>query len=165
MQKLHPHLPRVQLSNLILSFPSERTSLPRQRCQVSSITLSCASQSAGYIGVIASKSDRILVNHSETDPTPAASSTSFKPNNTVNTQLPSNTSTAHQRSPKTRSAPSFISLPANAASSSNSTTSGFKLTTHQNEGLMLTPGGDDLPFVFKKRPNMQDRRPSREVFA
>ena len=84
-----------------------------------------------------------------------------------NKQPPSSSSTS-SRSPRLNSAPSFISMPSSSSSNnSNKLTAGFKPSSmlHKNDALMLTPGGDDIPFQFKKRPNMQDRRPSHEIFA
>ncbi|KAK9893423.1 hypothetical protein P389DRAFT_175483 [Cystobasidium minutum MCA 4210] len=87
-----------------------------------------------------------------------------------NPKSPTSSTSTSSRSPRLSSAPTFISLPPmpNAPSNSNSMSSGFKPSSsmlHKNEGLMLTPGGDDIPFQFKKRPTMQDRRPSHEIFA
>jgi hypothetical protein len=88
----------------------------------------------------------------------------------LNTAVQSSTPKS-TRSPRFDSAPTFISMPGSTSknggnATTNPANSGFKLSAVKGDSLMLTPGGDDLPFIFKKRPSVgMQRRESQEVFV
>lgn len=89
-----------------------------------------------------------------------------------NHMTPSNTSSTKPTSQydmkgkgRNTAAPSYIALPSRSKSS-ETTDAGFSPTQHhKSDNFMLTPGGDDLAFNFKKKKPHFERRDSRETTA
>lgn len=71
------------------------------------------------------------------------------------------TSTNIPRSSRNATGPSFIDLPP----SRNQASGGFSLSSNKSDNILLTPGGDDIPFTFKRKSALTRPLESPEIVA
>lgn len=71
------------------------------------------------------------------------------------------TTTNMPRSSRNTVGPSFIDLPP----SRNQASGGFSLSSNKSDNILLTPGGDDIPFTFKRKSALTRPLESPEIVA